>query len=249
MNYVKKTILLNSDIRSRLESSGKVKPEKLSVIHNGVDTDVFSPDINTDSIKEKYKLNGKINILFVGGFTPRKGIEYLIKSANIIVNRLNYKDILFLLVGPHREYGFLVGEEELSYPNKIFRLIKNFKLENNVRITGTVSFDDLRKLYAACDIAACPSLAEAGPLVTLEAMSSGKPVIGTKVGGMPLQIKDGWNGFLVEPANEEQLAEKIKYLIDNPKERKRMGKNSRKLAEKEFSWESVTKKYLEIYNN
>jgi len=49
-------------------------------------------------------------------------------------------------------------------------------------------------------------------------MASGKPPIGTKVGGIPAQIKDGWNGFLVEPRNEKQLAEKIRYLIDNPEE-------------------------------
>ena len=56
-----------------------------------------------------------------------------------------------------------------------------------------------------------------------EALASGKPLIGTNVGGIPAQIKDGWNGFLVVPGNEKQLAEKIKYLIDNPRGERKDG--------------------------
>jgi len=92
-----------------------------------------------------------------------------------------------------------------------------------------------------------PSCGEGDPIALKEALASGKPLIGTKVGGIPAQIKDGWNGFLVEPGNEKQLAEKIRYLIDNPEERERMGKNSRKLAREEFDWKKIAERYLKIY--
>jgi glycosyltransferase involved in cell wall biosynthesis len=78
-------------------------------------------------------------------------------------------------------------------------------------------------------------------------MASAKPVIGTRVGGIPDQIKDGWNGYLVEPANEHQLAEKIRYLIDHPEERKRMGLNSRQFAEDELDWSRVSQLTLQLY--
>ena len=61
-----------------------------------------------------------------------------------------------------------------------------------------------------------------------------------------MQIRDGWNGYLVEPANEKQLAEKVRYLVENEGERKRMGMNSRKLAE-EFDRRKIAEKYLNVY--
>jgi glycosyltransferase involved in cell wall biosynthesis len=67
------------------------------------------------------------------------------------------------------------------------------------------------------------------------------------VGGIPMQIKHGWNGFLVEPGNAKQLAEKIRYLVENERERMRMGRNSKKLAEDEFDWEKISEKYLKVY--
>ncbi|RLF07945.1 MAG: glycosyltransferase family 4 protein, partial [Thermoprotei archaeon] len=92
-----------------------------------------------------------------------------------------------------------------------------------------------------------PSLEEGFGVVLTEALASGKPLVGSNVGGIPAQIKDGWNGFLVESGNEKQLAEKIRYLIDNPEERERMGENSRKLAREEFDWEKIAERYLKVY--
>jgi glycosyltransferase involved in cell wall biosynthesis len=62
-----------------------------------------------------------------------------------------------------------------------------------------------------------------------------------------MQIKHGWNGFLVEPGNAKQLAEKIRYLVENESERTRMGRNSKKLAEDKFDWEKISEKYLKVY--
>ena len=117
----------------------------------------------------------------------------------------------------------------------------------NVRFTGFIPYEDLKALYSACDIFVLPSFEEGFGIVLTEALASGKPLIGTKVGGIPMQRRDGWNGFLVEPGNEKQLAEKIKYLMDHPEEREIMGRNSRKLAEEEFDWKKITERYLEVY--
>jgi len=102
-------------------------------------------------------------------------------------------------------------------------------------------------MYAAADIFVLPSMAEGDPLVTLEAMASGLPVIATRVGGIPNQVRDDWNGFLVDPGNEEQLAERIAYLLENPEERKRMALNSRRRAEEEFDWKKISERLSQVY--
>ncbi len=102
-------------------------------------------------------------------------------------------------------------------------------------------------MYVACDIFVLPSFGEGDSIALKEALASGKPLIGTNIGGILAQIEDGWNGFLIEPANEKQLAERIMYLIDNEEERIRMGENSRKLAEEEFDWRKIAERYLEVY--
>ena len=80
-------------------------------------------------------------------------------------------------------------------------------------------------------------------------MAVGKPLIGTKVGGIPSQVKEGWNGFLIDPGNEIQLAERIMYLLSHTAERKRMGQNSLQLANEEYDWQKISEKYLKIYEN
>ena len=243
MRRVSKVIALNENAKQSFVSRAGVKAENVVVVHNGVDTGFFETDIDASQAAEEYGLEGKHMVLFVGRLARIKGVEHLLKAADIVVNRLGYRNMLFMLVGPH---SFDATEKPMSM-DEILHYVEQHQLEKNIIIAGSLSLEKLRILYAACDIFALPSLAEGGPLVTLEAMASGKPIIGTKVGDMPHHIRDGWNGFLIDPANERQLADKIKYLIDNPEERKRMGANSRKYAEEEFDWGKVTERLVQIY--
>jgi len=243
MRRVAKVIALNDSARESFISLGKVKAENIAVVPNGVDTDFFNPSIDVEETVKRYGLEGKLTVLFVGRLAKIKGVEYLVKAADIIVNDFGCKDTLFLLVGPHTFDAVekpINMEEMLSY-------IRHHQLERNIILTGLLSIEDVRALYVAGDIFVLPSLAEADPLVTLEAMASGKPIVGTKVGGIPRQIHDGWNGFLVDPGDERQLADKIKYLIDNPEERKGMGANSRRYAEEEFDWRKVAERLSLVY--
>jgi glycosyltransferase involved in cell wall biosynthesis len=245
MRRVSKVIALNETAKQNFVSRGKVKAENVVVVHNGVDTDFFKANINARQAAEKYGLEGKHVVLFVGRLARIKGIEHLLKAADTVVNRFGYRNMLFMLVGPH---SFDATEKPMTMDD-IRNYIKQHQLEKNVILTGSLPLEEVRVLYAASDIFVLPSLAEGDPLVTLEAMASGKPVIGTKVGGIPHHIRDGWNGFLIDPANEQQLADRIKYLIDNPEERKSMGANSRKYAEEEFDWSKVAERLLQVYQS
>ena len=94
-----------------------------------------------------------------------------------------------------------------------------------------------------------PSVVDLDPQVQIEAMASGKPVIGTNVGTMPRRITDGQSGFIVEPADEKQLAEKIIYLLDNPEERNKMGIRARKTVEENYSAEQMASRMLELFKS
>jgi glycosyltransferase involved in cell wall biosynthesis len=243
MRRVNKVIAGNDAARERFISQGKVEPNKVVVIPNGVDTDLFRPDTDIEAISEKYGLKDKISVLFIGLRIKIKGIQYLLKAADILVNDMGYRNVYVILVAAKRPRGI----DEPIDTEFMLDFIRQRNIGDNIRVTERLPRDDIRKLYVATDIFVLPSLVEADPLVTIEAMASGKPLIGTKVGGIPRHIRDGWNGFLVDPADEKQLADRIKYLIDNPEERKRMGANSRRYAVEEFDWSKVGQRVLSVY--
>jgi|Deesub1362A_J573_1020465.scaffolds.fasta_scaffold00052_91 glycosyltransferase involved in cell wall biosynthesis len=238
MKRVKKSVVLNENIKYLLVAKG-LKDEKLEIIPNGINVNEFS--ISKDEIervREKYGLN-ETTVMFAGTITPRKGVDCLVKAAEIILK--NHKDLTFLIVG-----NLKLDEE---FANRVVKYVKERGLDMNIKFTDFVSYEDLRALYSACDVFVLPSFGEGDPVALKEALASGKPLIGSNVGGIPMQIRDGWNGFLIEPGNEKQLAEKIEYLIENEEERERMSKNSRTLAEEEFNWEKIAYRYIKVYED
>jgi glycosyltransferase involved in cell wall biosynthesis len=243
VRLVGKVIVDNELTKGKLVKAAKIKPEKVSVLPYGVDVGVFNPAADIGDIKNRYGLDKGTIVLFVGRIAKHKGVEYLVKAAHIVVNETGHKDIQFVLAGPG---GFREGMENSPYYNKVLGLIEEYGLQQNLKLTGRISLDDLIRLYRAADMFVLPSVAEMAPTVIREAMACAKPVIGTKVGNIPELITDGLNGFLVEPGSEKQLARKIIYLADNPAEAKKLGINGRKVIE-ERSWEKTAEKLLLVY--
>ncbi len=239
MRRVARVVLLNESLLKGLLESKQLSPGSLTVIGVGIDTDMYRPDVNGAAVQQKYQMAGKATVYFAGVIFPRKGVEYLIRAADILVNQQGRNDLLFLLAGNLTQ--------DPDYVRRMESLIQGFGLEGIVKLLGRVPNEELVQLYVSSDLFVCPSPEEAFPSVVLEAMACGKPVIGTKVGGMLEQIVDGWNGFLVEPEDEGALAEKIGYLLDHSEERQRMGLNSRQRAVEEFDWDRVARRYLETY--
>jgi len=207
MKRARKNIVLNRRIQQVLFGKG-INDERLEVVPNDINSKEFILD-NKDISKEKCGLNGTI-VMLAGRVTPIKGMECLIKAAEILRN----KEITYLIAGSttlDKKYA----QRLIEYTNR-----KGIKAV----FTGFVSHEYLKDLYSACDIFVLPSFEEGFGIVLTEALASGKPLIGSNVGGIPMQVRDSWNGFLIEPGNERQLANKIEYLVENEKERKCMGK-------------------------
>jgi D-inositol-3-phosphate glycosyltransferase len=244
MKRLKKTVVLNEFLREKLVQRKKVASNKLIAIGNGVDISAFKAGGSVKDIRAIYNLDDRPIILFVGAITRRKGVEYIVKAADIIVNKLNRRDMQYAIVGRHLPNG-----PENKYFKKINSLIKTKNLNNDVKLLDIVPREDLIKLYALCDVFVLPSLEEGFGLVVTEAMASGKPIVGTNVSGIASQVNDGWNGFLVDPKNEQQLAEKILTLIDNNQLKTDFGKKSRLLVEEKFTWEKIAKDYENFYQS
>ena len=114
---------------------------------------------------------------------------------------------------------------------------------------GKLSLEETRNKMKNCYCLAIPSLSEGLPRVLLEAMALGKPVVASGVGGIPDLIQDGQNGFLVEPRNAVQLAEKLKILLRDKNLAVAMGKMGRELVQDKFSNERYIENYLRMINS
>jgi glycosyltransferase involved in cell wall biosynthesis len=121
-------------------------------------------------------------------------------------------------------------------------------LRNRVpQALGFVPPAELERLYARAAVVACPSLREGFGVACLEAMAHGRPVVASGVGGLLDLVVNGETGIVVEPGNVPALRNALERLLANPALRRRMGEAGRRRAAEHFSWESVTRKTLDVY--
>lgn len=221
------------------EFDGIRSKETFKFISNGVDIDRFCTvtEEEKNSLRKKYNIpNNKKVIFSPRRWAPTKGIIYLVKS----IKELNNDDVIFM-------FG---GDDYSDYPEyrkEIFEYIKEHNLESKIKLLGNIDYQVMDEYIKASDIIVIPSLMEAISLSALEGMSCGKPIISTNVGGMPQIIKTLENGLLVDPKNEKQLAKAIEQLVNDDDLRTKLGSNSRKFVEKEFSWKSISDETELIY--
>jgi len=209
------------------------KRDKIQLIPNGVDIKRFNPQLDSSVLREKWNIKDQFVVFTVRHHRPQYGIEYLIKAAALLLKWK--KNVIFIIGGdgPMRQY----------YEKMALKL----GLRDRMIFIGEIPRLEVPYYYAMSDIVVVPSLQEGWGLVVTEAMATGKPVIGTRVGGIVDQIVDGYNGFLVPPRDPKAIAKRILYLIDNPSEAKKMGMNGRKLAEEKFNIEKRIDKIIELY--
>lgn len=197
----------------------------------GVDINTFKPTGN--EVREKYKLQHNKLLLFVGRFVPLKNLPFLLKTFAEITKKDNRVRLM------------MVGEGPLD--GKIKRLSRKLKLSKRVIFTGKIANKELPQYYSAADIFVVSSVYDNFPNSILEAMSCELPVVATRVGGIPMQIKNGVNGFLVESDNIKQFKGAIITLLDNNSLAVEMGRRNRELVKKKYSWSTSAQKLKEVY--
>ena len=223
---------VEQSIRRRYKINGR---PSLSTILNGVDTDhleAVSQDLA--GLRQEFGIpEGHQLVVHVANFTPKKRHEDLIRAARIVVDQ--EPQTTFLLVGQ--------GPLEKEVKAQALKL----------GLEGTVVFAGFRpgaaRIIAAADVFVLPSLYEGLPIAMLEAMALGRPVVASRVGGVPEAIDDEVDGLLIDPLDPAQLAEKILTLFHNPELRRRLSANAAQKVRDQFSVKRMVKSTEAIYSS
>lgn len=243
-------IAVSQQMKTDVIEAYGVAPEKVTVIHNGIDPEFYKPTFDTDLLLE-YGINPEIPfVLFVGRITRQKGISQLISAAKYFNKNCQ---VVLCAGAPDTEE---IAKETES-------LIQELQSERDgiILISEMLPREKIKVLYSHSRVFACPSLYEPFGIINLEAMSCETPVVGSAVGGIPEIIIEGETGYLIElesisrtdfnPKNPEEFqknfAEKINLLLDDENLATQMGKAGRERVLDIFSWESIAKTTYNYY--
>lgn len=236
--YVIHHILQHADViisvsSKYIERSQFLKPygKKIKCIPNGINIEDFHPSESKENIKSDLKLGGKTIVLFLGSLYPIKGPDVLLKTIPAIVEKNS--NVRFVFAG---------GGNSQQYIN----MARDLGISNYVRFPGYLNQSEKLAYLQASEVFVLPSRMECFPLVCLEAMASGLPVIASNVGGIPDAIKDNENGLLIPPEDHQALSNSILMLLNDDKLRKDLGeKGSTKASH--YSWAAIAEETVKVY--
>ena len=206
----------------------KVSQDKISVVPDGIDDEAF---VRGDSgAAGRYGLSSYL--MFLGRVHQEKCIDHLLQAFA----RLKRPDLQVAVVGPYA--GALGGLRRIS---------NSLGIESAVRFLGRVPPEDKRGLLTGCLMLVLPSLYEAQGLVILEAWAQARPVVASRVGGVPFMVSDGVNGLLYDWGDIGQLSASITRLLNDRSLAARIGEAGWKTASERYRWSSAAARIEHIY--
>jgi 1,4-alpha-glucan branching enzyme len=237
LHRARRIIAVSHFTKRELTGYYNIPAEKIKVIHNGVDTRKFQPATDKRRAKQELGFNpDDVAIVSVGRLYARKGLFTLIESMPAVVK-------LF----PSAKF-IVSGKGQSGEMHKLIAHAQRIGVKDSIVFTGYTPDKELPKLYQAADVFAFSTFYEHHPFAVLEALATGLPVVTTWVGGIPETIQSGKNGFLVEPFNAGQFADKILYLLEHPVQAEEMGVLARKTVLEQLDWRVVVKDAMKVYD-
>ena len=244
-------IAVSQQMKTDVVEAYGINPEKVTVIHNGIDPEFYKPTFDTTLLLQ-YGINPEVPfVLFVGRITRQKGISQLLSAIKYFD-----KNCQVVLCAGAPDTPEIAAETE--------QLITQLKSEREgvILISEMLPREKIKVLYSHARVFACPSLYEPFGIINLEAMSCETPVVGSAVGGIPEIIVEGKTGYLIplesvsrtdfNPNNPEafqkEFASKINILLNDINLATTMGKEGRKRVLEKFSWESIAKITYNYYS-
>ncbi|MFH1055289.1 MAG: glycosyltransferase family 4 protein [Candidatus Altiarchaeota archaeon] len=223
-------IAISKELSEDIPKEFNIAKDTVKTIYNGIDTTVF----RSYASKVMGEYPGERIILSVSVLHRQKGVQYLIEALAKLVDRIPNAHLIVVGDGPYRK----------SLEQRTIRL----KLGKNVTFMGKVQHEGLADYYNACEAFIIPTIRVEGlPLIELEAMACGKPVIASEIGGIPSVITDGVNGLLVKPKDIDTLANRLIEVLENEKLARRLGSSARKTIEEGFSREKMVADTIKVY--
>jgi phosphatidylinositol alpha-1,6-mannosyltransferase len=223
-----------SDYCADLAKNWGAPVDRMHIIYNGTDPDIFFPE------KEKEKINQN-SILSACRLVPRKDIITLLKALKMVISEFPNANLIVAGSGPDE--------------GRLKKITEKMGLAKNVEFTGFVPDERLLELYRHSGLFVLPAKYDSAGkdiegfgIALLEAMSSGRPVIGANVGGIPSAVKDKW-GYLYEPEDWKELGERIIHLMKHQELAEEMGRKGREAVENIYNWKIVAKKMEEMYGS
>ena len=215
----------------------KLSRQKVDVIYNGIEVESFEVRIDRAEKRRELGISPSAPVVAViGRLIPDKGHRIFFDAMETVKKR--HPDCVGLVVGD----GPLRKELEEDAAER--------GLGSTIHFTGQRR--DVEEILAAVDIVANASTREGHPLVVLEAMAAGRPIVATSVGGTPECVTDDVTGFLVPPARPGPLADRISYLLDHHEKRLSFAENGRTCVAQKFSLSAMIEKtersYLDLYH-
>jgi colanic acid/amylovoran biosynthesis glycosyltransferase len=208
--------------------------QKLSVLHTGVCL------AKVPFRARRLPADEPVRILTVGRLVEKKGLEYALRAVATV--RCKHPNLRYEIIG------------EGPLRPALERLIGQLDLGSVVTLRGALDADMVRRsfaeshLYMLASVTAADGDQEGIPVSLMEAQSCGLPVLSTRHSGIPELVADGGSGFLVEERNADDLANRLLYLVENPREWPAMGDRGRKIVEAQFDIDALNRDLLRLYD-
>lgn len=209
----------------------------VSVVHNGIDIEQFQHPFDEHALRAQLNLENKKILLFVGRFTPDKGRDVTLRAFAAAAKSEPEARLLVVGFDPTR-----TSEPVME------KLIDELRVREKIVFVPAVLYSEMYKYYHIADIVIVPSIIfDSFPTANLEAMAAGRPVVATCFGGSREAVEDSVTGYVVNPLDVENLAQKILFLLQHPGEAEAMGTRGRIEVQKLFSVKQMVDGYEAQY--
>ena len=224
---------MKSDI---LVTYPEVPADRVHVIYNGIDADLYRPDPGRE-VLGRYGIDpGQPSVVFVGRVTRQKGLPVLLRAAQ----QFDAAAQLVLCAGQ---------ADTAELQAEVTGLVEGLRASRDgvILIPGMLEKAEVIQILSHATVFVCPSEYEPLGIVNLEAMACGCAVVASAVGGIPEVVEDGVTGLLVPPGDEAALAEAVNALIRDPARTAAFGESGRERAVAQFSWHSIAAQTAALY--